>query len=148
MASVTDPTKKFDAFVEEHEALERSLHELRELIQQQQDGGATIYACRVLGEHVHAHFRHEVQEDGFFANLIEQAPRFEDRARELIGQHAQLNRALTDLQEFAVGDQPSPLWWKGLGYRLDAFWHLFCQHEHEEIRLVQEAFGCALVERE
>ncbi len=140
MFSATDTTKKFDAFAEEHESLERSLASLRDLLVQHQDAEAAIDACETLAVHVRTHFVHEVEEDGFFANVIEQAPRLKARANDLIREHVAIGAALSELQTYATNNPPSETWWRELNARAETFWELFCDHEQAEIDLIQDAF--------
>lgn len=140
MTTAINSTVKFDAFAEEHESLERTLAELRRMLARRRDARAATRALADLSNQVKSHFVHEEQEDGFFDNVIDQAPRLKGRAATLIEEHAAMAEALGELQRYASRNAPSQEWWSELNARFEAFWKLFCRHERAEIDLVQEAF--------
>jgi hypothetical protein len=141
MVSPYDSTAKFDAFEQEHEDIERTLAELREILLVRQDDLMVIVTLGSLCNDLKSHFVHEVQKDGFFDNVIEQAPWLKNRADALIREHAQFGDALEELLSRASQGTPNASWWNDLNNRFEAFWKLFCRHERAEIDLVQEAFN-------
>jgi len=141
MVPLIDPTIKFDAFAEEHECLQSTLTEMRMLLSERGNPGLAIETLADLAGHVVTHFVHEEQDDGFFDNVVEQAPRLQSKAAELIEEHATMIDALTGMQIFAAKNEPSEAWWKDLAARFEAFWLSFSRHERAEIDMVQEAFN-------
>ena len=140
MVPTTDSTAKFDAFATEHEGLDQSLSAFRELLTKRKDARATVSTLAELSDRVMSHFDHEEQDDGFFENVIDQAPRLKKQATLLIEEHTLMANALTDLRRYVANDVPSETWWREVNARFEAFWRIFCRHERAEIDLVQEAF--------
>jgi hypothetical protein len=141
MVPPIDSTVKFDAFADQHDRIGRMLAEVRELLAQRRDALMVTATLGSLHVHLELHYVQEIQEDGFFDTIIEQAPWLKKRAVALIREHTLLTNALEELLSRANEGTPTEKWWNDMDARFEAFWKLFFRHEHAEIDLVQEAFN-------
>jgi len=140
MTTEVDSFERFDPFVHEHECLHETLGDLRWFLEERRSPEKFASALAEFADHVQAHFVHEEEAEGFFDNVIDQAPRLKTRADALIEEHAVMSRELARLQRHAKEGVVSDEWWSQLNEEFESFWQLFCRHERAENDLVQEAF--------
>jgi hypothetical protein len=91
-----------------------------------------------LGDRLIKHFMGE-ESDGYFDDMLLDAPRLVGRANDLLAQHPRLSTRVKDL----VGIEPAgitPTWWDETERRFDEFVKELLAHERGEDRLLQEAY--------
>lgn len=84
------------------------------------------------------HFTIE-ESEGFFTEIVANAPQHANRAGELCVEHRQLLHEADDLCRFAEAGSPSMPWWRELSGRCRVFAKRLGRHESEEHRLLDEA---------
>ena len=86
--------------------------------------------------------RHFAEEEasGLFDTIVEQTPRFANRASSLCQEHAQLLQQIRHVAEKASQTQGTAGWWE----RIEQLYHDFCKelmhHETAENHLLQESY--------
>jgi hypothetical protein len=141
MTIAPETSVKYDPFADEHDCLKRTIVGLRRVLTEQrvsQDAVSSLLAD--LEESVRSHFVHEEVEDGFFENVVDQAPWLKGRADALLDEHRDLAAQLAQLRWRARQGKPSAAWWQNLTTRFEAFWATFSRHERRENELLQSAF--------
>ena len=138
--SQTDPSDVNQHIREEHETLVRLIGELHRALTERDEPVADVarLVCS-LQEHLAIHFREE-EDDGFFDQIVDLAPRFSEQTDELREEHAQLNSELDELAKLAGTEAGSDEWWQRLE---QGFHHLgkhLMHHEHKENELLQDAY--------
>lgn len=133
---------KFDPFAEEHDHLQHTILDLRQILAERHaPQEAVVELFTEFTESVRAHFVHEELEDGFFESVVDQAPWLKHEADALIDEHRDLAAQLAQLQWHAERGVPSDTWWRTIHSRFEAFCLLFSRHETQENRLLQTAFN-------
>jgi hypothetical protein len=126
--------------LDEHARLKNVLHNLHQaLCAQAMDRAGVAGLVDDLVQQVLEHFQHEEQ-GGYFAEAIEAAPRLNDRANMLLGEHAEMARQLVTLQRRVTTEAAGPRWWRRLDEGYSAFVKQFLIHEAAENALLQEAY--------
>ncbi len=138
--SATSKSVKFDPFAEEHD----HLRDILEQIQLQLDDRSIprhdiLVAFSELHREALEHFVHEEQFDGFFDNIIDQAPRLHTSAKRLIAEHMRFLGDLQTMQDI-VARSPANRWREWVATQYATFVQRFCQHEQAETELMHEAF--------
>jgi len=142
MTITQEASIKFDPFAAEHDRLKRTLARLRQVLVERMAAQSEVVALLAdFADSVRAHFDHEEQFDGFFDNVVDEAPWLNDRTEALIDEHGELRSQLEQLQSHAINGVPSDAWWQKIHSRFEAFWLLFSRHEAQENQLVQAAFN-------
>ena len=90
-------------------------------------------------QHVLKHFESE-EADGYFGEVVLQAPRVSDRVTTLGAEHTLLREQLAAISETVEAFQGSETDWKTLGEELHQFSVELMRHENEENELLQEVF--------
>lgn len=128
--------------VKEHQRLEKLVENLRQIFFAEHTTPPTIVVglLRQLAENLRKHFLHEEQ-GGYFAEVVEQAPRMEAEVNRLLVQHEEFSRDLDAMCRIANSGDVSGAWWFDLATRFEEFVERFFDHEHSENGLLQEAYG-------
>ncbi len=131
-----------------HEQIHREHEELRELLGRvhllltaRVAAAADVRSCMAsLREQIEGHFRDE-EVEGFFEQIVDQAPRLDSRVDELRAEHAQLRSDVIKLGELANGDESGDGWWERLERGFHDFSRTLMHHETKENELLQAAYG-------
>jgi iron-sulfur cluster repair protein YtfE (RIC family) len=126
----------------EHENLLQLLHQFHRLVAaREMDRPQLTLRVEALASVVEAHFRHEEAEEGFFADVLAEAPRLEPKIDLLRQQHAGFRAALARLRALAQGNRPTRASWEAVERCFEEFLSQFLAHEGLEDALLQEAYG-------
>ncbi len=130
----------FGELLAEHRRLEETLSRLARIFRQRSISPEEVAGeCHDLREQLVVHFQEE-EEGGFFEQFTEVAPELTPVAESLQRQHCDLLMKLNVLYDVATVDKKDSSWWDQLDIHFDAFVRTFHEHEHQENRLMQEAF--------
>lgn len=136
----TDRSKVYQHIRDEHEALRQLLGHLHQVLTgrtQMPDHVAEMIAS--LRKHLTTHFREE-EEDGFFDEIVEQAPRLSGQAGQLCEEHISLREAVEELDRVAATKTGSASWWEEVTERFHRLSKKLMHHEHKENELLQDAY--------
>jgi len=128
--------------VDEHQRLEKLVENLRRIFFAEYAAPPTVVVglLRQLAENLRKHFLHEEQ-GGYFAEVVEQAPRMQGEIDRLLVQHEEFSRDLDAMCRIANSGDAAGAWWFDLAERFEEFVERFIDHEHAENGLLQEAYG-------
>lgn len=104
------------------------------------DRGPFAEAISELRSHLDVHFQTE-EKEGFFKDIVSRAPWLKDSAEELRKEHGEMLETIQGVSAHLAQGEPSDSWWGEVKGLYDKFVSQFVHHEHEENRLVQEAYN-------
>ncbi len=111
MTIASETPVKFGPIADEHDCLKRLIVEIRQLLIDQQASQHLVSSILAeLSESVRRHFVHEEVEDGFFGNVVDQAPWLKNQAGALIDEHRDMATQLSRLQWQSRQGQASAVW--------------------------------------
>jgi hypothetical protein len=129
----------FENIQREHDLLREQLGHIHRLLSRHDTPGDQIAAQL---QHFHGelidHFWNE-QNDGFFADVVTQAPNLTTQARKLCAEHRAILLKVSELARFAAAGYGSEAWWRELKSRFQVFSKLLMRHESDENSLLQQA---------
>jgi len=124
----------------EHACLSEMLDNIRRTLAARNESRSAIAAkFQELNLVVLEHFEHEEQ-DGYFREVIERAPRLSERADALLSEHPAMAARLVALQTLAARRDEAVRWSTSLGKMFERFVECFRAHEYAENQLIQEAY--------
>ena len=125
----------------EHKQLRTLLGDAARTFAQRRE--AVKEAARTLAavsEEVREHFQDEEKEDGFYEQIVEQAPRLLGRADELRAEHAGFRQSVVKLTETLRRVHDYESWWEKLEQGFHQFSADLMRHESDECELLQDAY--------
>ena len=134
-----DPSPILNKIKAEHKDMRELLRELHRILDERLDPTRAITAIGEFVAYLREHFKHE-DEDGFFAEITEVAPRLSSRAEATSHEHVDL---LTVMQAFDAkvrNTQGSASWWDEIGQEFHRLAKELMHHERREQELLQEAY--------
>lgn len=125
---------------DEHAQLRELMIQVRlELAARKASRARIVAMLTALTDCVLEHFLHE-ETGGYFAKVLEAAPRLIPRAEGLCQEHPQMATRLEELHRVATGTADAALWWATLEAGFAEFLERFQAHEAAENALIQEAY--------
>lgn len=126
---------------QDHEELLEWLGRVHQALAQRSDSAEQLVdLLEGLGQHIERHFVDE-ESGGFFEQVVEQAPRFSERADALRREHERLRAQMAELIAAGRAGGASDAWWQQLNDTFHEFSRSLMQHENRENELLQEAYG-------
>ncbi len=131
---------QFDQVRHEHEQLRRAMDCIHGLLADPSaDGGELRNGLAELDRHLAAHFVHE-EEGGYFAEVLQIAPRYKSEVDGLLSQHPLLREMLSSLLS-KVDDAPLTMSrWQDIANGFERFVEHFIEHETDENDLLQKSY--------
>lgn len=140
---MTSKPSRSDALEEirrEHEELRGLLGNVRQTLAKRLATVANVAeTIGKLCEEVETHFTQE-EIDGFFDQVVEQAPRLSNDTDQLRSEHVQLREVIRKLSDCASKGDGSDDWWQGIEAQFHEFSKQLMRHESKENELLQSAF--------
>lgn len=96
-------------------------------------------AFKGVATYLQQHFDNE-DEGGFFAEIVQQAPRLSEPAKQVSQEHARLLADFSELTERAGQGDGTAEWWDKMGTQFHDVSKQLMEHEHREQELLQRAF--------
>jgi iron-sulfur cluster repair protein YtfE (RIC family) len=129
-----------DRVLQEHNALRDKVSQIHSILASPEPSQDEIET--LLREFLNAmlvHFSNE-ENEGFFDQVTAHSPRLAGQAGKLCVEHKQMLREAEELCRFAAAGSPSMPWWRELRSKCHEFSKRLMHHEHEENKLLQEAY--------
>lgn len=130
-----------EQFDQEHKQLRTLLGEAVQSFARRRE--AVEEAARVLGvisDEVQEHFIEEEKCEGFYDQILEQAPRLQSRADMIRAQHEIFRNKVARLTQTVRRVHDYELWWDKLEKEFHAFSTELMHHESDEAELLQDAY--------
>ncbi len=133
-----------DRIVQEHGALRQKIEGINSVLSGPRPEPTEVDCLlREFLTALQVHFTTE-ENEGFFTEIVMNAPQHAERAGELCIEHRQLLHDADDLCRFAEAGSPSMPWWRELSGRCREFTKRLTRHEREEHRLRDEAYHAGM----
>ena len=130
----------YDHFRREHDELRDALGQINQVLASREASAPQVVEhLTTLRRKLEEHFQEE-EVDGLFDQLLAQAPRLDNRVRELRADHQHMLGVLDELQGLAADGQQSPAWWEELAAKFHDFSKHLMQHENLETEALQSAY--------
>jgi iron-sulfur cluster repair protein YtfE (RIC family) len=122
----------------EHEELRGLLGEIHRVLSERLESVANVSEMLAsLSKHIETHFSEE-EVDGFFDDIVEQAPRLSTRTSALRNEHVRLLESVRALAGLARSEDCRD-WWEQLERKFHTFSKELMQHEGSENELLQDS---------
>lgn len=141
-AMTSEPTRRdtLEEIQREHEELRKQLGNVRQTLAKRL--ATVVNVAELIGklcEEVETHFTQE-EIDGFFDQVVEQAPRLSSNTEQLRAEHVRLRELIRDLSRCAGAGDGSDDWWERIEAQFHEFSKQLMRHESKENELLQSAY--------
>ena len=133
------------AFAAEHREMRHLVAALRDAVNRnrpwsREAAREAVKAAEAMRVHLHHHFAQE-EEGGYLEQALAMAPRFNDEAQVLLGQHATMLQLIDRVVEATKGALEDAELWPQLRLQVKDLLRKLTAHEAAENRIVQQAFN-------